>query len=296
MDAPEELRRKVGAAAATSRGGRSGLEIRWHDPDATAAEGDRLAGGPPHRRGHRARVARRRDLPGVVGALHARALDERARGRGPRPRGAPRCGSRTRDETLPWAHLSAGLHRTSCGTTTSRRCAPRASRTAAGPRATTAAPARPTGSSTSSRRPRRPPAARRGPARGWTSSGAVAPVERRALVDASVTALALPERLRVRYAQGSGGSASPRSATRAAHRARDAARVPPARALVGVLPATARSASAWRCRRAVRRSPSTSTCASIAARSDGPVCVVAIEDGLARGAASPRHPPEHAAA
>ena len=131
---------------ATPRAASAASTIRWHDPDGNGGRGHRRRGRPPHRRGDRARLARRRDVPGVVGALRPRRVARRARSRGARPaddgvRRDPSASTRCcRGPTS-----RRGCTATSCGTTGRRRCGRGASRTAAGPRATTAARARPAG-------------------------------------------------------------------------------------------------------------------------------------------------------
>jgi len=108
MDAPEELRRKVGLLRDAARR-TNGLEIRWHDPDATAAEGIVSRGdrriGPVLERvwrdgGTFQEWSECFSLDRWTSALAAEGLDLAStalRARGPH-------------ETLPWAHLSAGLH------------------------------------------------------------------------------------------------------------------------------------------------------------------------------------------
>jgi radical SAM family uncharacterized protein len=108
MDAPAELRRKVGMLRDAARR-TNGLEIRWHDPDATAAEGIVSRGdrriGPVLERvwrdgGTFQEWSECFSLDRWTAALAAEGLDLAStalRARGPH-------------ETLPWAHLSAGLH------------------------------------------------------------------------------------------------------------------------------------------------------------------------------------------
>jgi radical SAM family uncharacterized protein len=108
MDSPAELRRKVGLLRDVARRTR-GLEIRWHDPAATAAEGvvsrgDRRIGAVLERvwrdGGTFQEWSECFSLDRWESALAAEGLDlERTALR-----------ARTKDETLPWAHLSAGLH------------------------------------------------------------------------------------------------------------------------------------------------------------------------------------------
>jgi radical SAM family uncharacterized protein len=108
MDSPDELRRKVALLRGAARSTK-GLEIRWHDPDATGAEGivsrgDRRIGaviehvwrdGGTFQEWSERFVLRRWE-----DALAAEGLDlECTALRG-----------RAETETLPWGHLSAGLH------------------------------------------------------------------------------------------------------------------------------------------------------------------------------------------
>jgi radical SAM family uncharacterized protein len=109
MDSPNDLRRKVALLRQEARATR-GLEIRWHDPDATGAEGivsrgDRRIGAVIERvwrdGGTFQEWSERFELGRWERALAAEGLDLastalRARGR---------------DEMLPWSHLSAGLHK-----------------------------------------------------------------------------------------------------------------------------------------------------------------------------------------
>jgi len=108
MDAPEELRRKVGLLRDAARRTR-GLEIRWHDPAATAAEGvvsrgDRRVGAVLERvwrdGGTFQEWSERFELERWTSALAAEGLDLESTA----------LRARTRDERLPWSHLSAGLH------------------------------------------------------------------------------------------------------------------------------------------------------------------------------------------
>ncbi len=108
MDSPSELHRKVALLRREARATR-GLDIRWHDPDATGAEGivsrgDRRIGAVIERvwrdGGTFQEWSERFELARWEAALDAEGLDLastalRARGR---------------DEMLPWSHLSAGLH------------------------------------------------------------------------------------------------------------------------------------------------------------------------------------------
>ena len=108
MDSPDELRRKVALLRAEARSTR-GLEIRWHDPDATAAEGivsrgDRRVGAVIERvwrdGGTFQEWSERFDLARWEEALAAEGLDVEATA----------LRARGRDEVLPWGRLSAGLH------------------------------------------------------------------------------------------------------------------------------------------------------------------------------------------
>jgi radical SAM family uncharacterized protein len=108
MDAPEELRRKVELLRSAAKGVR-GLQIRWHDPAATAAEGivsrgDRRVGPVIERvwrdGGTFQEWSERFELDRWLAALDAEGLDLAATALRARPR----------EELLPWAHLSAGLH------------------------------------------------------------------------------------------------------------------------------------------------------------------------------------------
>jgi radical SAM family uncharacterized protein len=108
MDSPEELARKVALLRDEARRTR-GLQIRWHDPEATAAEGivsrgDRRIAGVIERvwrdGGTFQEWSEQFDLARWERALAAEGLDlERTALR-----------ARGRDEALPWSHLSAGLH------------------------------------------------------------------------------------------------------------------------------------------------------------------------------------------
>ena len=104
-----ELRRKVALLRDAGRGVR-GLTIRWHDPEASAAEGiasrgDRRIGAVIERvwraGGTFQEWSERFDLALWEEALAAEglSLDETV---------LPPPG---RDEALPWDHISAGLHR-----------------------------------------------------------------------------------------------------------------------------------------------------------------------------------------
>jgi radical SAM family uncharacterized protein len=109
QDTVDELRRKVELLRRAARGAR-GLMIRWHDPEASVAEGiasrgDRRVGAVIERvwraGGTFQEWSERFDLSLWEKALAAEGLtlEEVVH----RERGA--------DEHLPWAHVSAGLHR-----------------------------------------------------------------------------------------------------------------------------------------------------------------------------------------
>jgi radical SAM superfamily enzyme YgiQ (UPF0313 family) len=108
MDGPEELQRKVNLLRDVARRTR-GLEVRWHDPAATAAEGIVSRGdrriGPVLERVWRAggtfqEWSEHFELSRWSDALAAEGLDLASTALRKRPR----------DEALPWSHLSAGLH------------------------------------------------------------------------------------------------------------------------------------------------------------------------------------------
>jgi len=104
----DELRRKVGMVRDALR--KSGAQVRWHDPEATFAEGIVSRGdrrlGPVIERVWRAggtfqEWSERFDLGRWLDAMAAEGLDPDwyvTR-------------HRTEDEVLPWDHISAGLHR-----------------------------------------------------------------------------------------------------------------------------------------------------------------------------------------
>ena len=108
MDSPNELRRKVAMLRQEARATR-GLEIRWHDPDATAAEGivsrgDRRIGAVIERvwrdGGTFQEWSERFALDRWEAALSAEGLDLVSTA----------LRAHAKDEVLPWSHLSAGLH------------------------------------------------------------------------------------------------------------------------------------------------------------------------------------------
>ena len=148
------------------------------DPALARSRGDggggpREPGRPPHGRGHRARLAPRGHVPGVVRALRPRICGHRPgsgraglrRHRVPPPRRARGLGLGPR--------LGRAAPRTSCGRTSKRPWPSTASRTAAGPRATTAGPAPGSGSSTWWRRPSRPAGGSQGTGQDLASGGTV---------------------------------------------------------------------------------------------------------------------------
>jgi radical SAM superfamily enzyme YgiQ (UPF0313 family) len=105
----DELRRKVGLLR-DALGKRSGVQLRWHDPEATFAEGiasrgDRRIGRVIERvwrsGGTFQEWSERFDLSRWLDAMAAEGLDAQwyvTR-------------HRTSDEVLPWDHIAAGLHR-----------------------------------------------------------------------------------------------------------------------------------------------------------------------------------------
>jgi hypothetical protein len=108
MDSPDELRRKVALLRDEARATK-GLEIRWHDPSATGAEGivsrgDRRIGRVIERvwrdGGTFQEWSERFELRRWEAALAAEGLDL----------ASTALRQRTWDECLPWSHLSAGLH------------------------------------------------------------------------------------------------------------------------------------------------------------------------------------------
>ena len=155
-----------------------GVDLKWHDPKATLAEGLASRGDRRLGAGHRGGVASGRHVPGVVGVLRPRPV---GRGDG---RARPRHRVVRATATAPRTRCSRGTTsrpastRTSSGRTGATRSPRSACPTAAGPPATTAAPAPATRSSTSSPRPPRPPAAARAPARTSGSGAGPSPVHR----------------------------------------------------------------------------------------------------------------------
>jgi radical SAM superfamily enzyme YgiQ (UPF0313 family) len=108
MDSPAELARKVTMLRNAARPVR-GLEIRWHDPAATAAEGvvsrgDRRIAAVLERvwraGGTFQEWSEHFELRRWTDALDAEGLDL----------ASTALRRRSRSEVLPWAHLSAGLH------------------------------------------------------------------------------------------------------------------------------------------------------------------------------------------
>ena len=109
QDTVEELARKFKLLREAARGAR-GLTIRWHDPEASVAEGiasrgDRRVGAVIERvwraGGTFQEWSERFDLGLWRAALEAEGLSLEEVVHRPRPQ----------DEALPWDHLSAGLHR-----------------------------------------------------------------------------------------------------------------------------------------------------------------------------------------
>ncbi len=144
-----------------------GLTLRWHDPEATAVEGlvsrgDRRMGAVIEHvwraRGH---------VPGMVRALRPRVVD-RLRSRPPGSTSTrPSTATATNTRSWPGTTSRPGCTATSCGRTSKKPWPSTVSRTAAGPRATTAAPAPGSGWSTWWPRRCRPRAGARARARTW---------------------------------------------------------------------------------------------------------------------------------
>jgi hypothetical protein len=109
QDTADELRRKVGLLKDATRGVR-GLSLKWHDPAASVAEGivsrgDRRVGA----------VIEHVWRAGGTFQEWSEHFDLRLWQDGLQAAGLTLEGTvhrhRTQDETLPWDHLSAGLHR-----------------------------------------------------------------------------------------------------------------------------------------------------------------------------------------
>ena len=168
-----ELRRKIGLLRDDLRSGKgrdkanAGVNMKWHDPRASVAEGLASRGDRRIGAGHRDGVAQRRRVPGVGRALPGRPLD-RGHG-GPRPRHGlvrPPAPHRGRGAALgpPLGRAAprlpvAGLARRP------RRAGP--ARLPVDPLLRLRRLHRATRSSTWSRRPRRRPAGARAPVRTW---------------------------------------------------------------------------------------------------------------------------------
>jgi len=108
MDSPEELQRKVNLLRDAARR-HKGVEVRWHDPAASAAEGiasrgDRRIGNVLERvwraGGTFQEWSERFELARWTDALAAEGLDLESTA----------LRAHDRDEVLAWGHLSAGLH------------------------------------------------------------------------------------------------------------------------------------------------------------------------------------------
>ena len=158
-----EMRRRIGLLRDATRRER-GVALRWHDPEATLVEG--LASRGDRRVGAVIEDVWRRGGTSRSGAS-ASTLGSGSR---PWPRGAcPSTGTSTATgngrRSCPGPTSLPACTRTSCGTTGRTPWPPRAWRTAGGPPATTAAPARATGWSTWSPHPSPRPAGARGRAR-----------------------------------------------------------------------------------------------------------------------------------
>ena len=156
---PERRRRAAAqdracCATTSAQVGRAGEVARSRGD---VRRGHRVARRPPHRPGHRARVARRRHVPGVERALRARPLARRDGGRGPRPRLVRHPAPHRRRDPAVGPHRGRPAPATSSGRTGRPRWPSTGSPIAGGPRATTAGCAPTTRSSTSWRR-RSPPA------------------------------------------------------------------------------------------------------------------------------------------
>ena len=80
----DELGRKISMLRAATKGTKA--QVKWHEPQATFAEGIVSRGDRRIGRVIEAGVAGRRDVPGVERAFLARPLDRRHGRRGPRPR------------------------------------------------------------------------------------------------------------------------------------------------------------------------------------------------------------------
>ena len=164
QDTVAELGRKIGLLRDATRRDR-GVQLRWHDPKATlvegiASRGDRRVGAVIEsvwRRGGTFQEWSEHfslDLWTEAMAAHGLSIDWYVHRH------------RERDEVLPWAHISAGLHEDFLWQDWQDALAAAGhARIAAGRRATTAGPAPASASSTWWRRRLRRPAAARAPAR-----------------------------------------------------------------------------------------------------------------------------------
>ena len=160
----DELRRKVQLVRDAAPAGQ-GRQREVARPGGHAGRGHRRPRRPPHRRRHGARVARRRHVPGVERVLPPRPL---GRGHG-RRRAVDRLVRAPPPRRARGAAVGPPLGRAAQGLPVAGLAGSRspstASPTAAGRRATTAACAPATASSTWWPRPCRPPVAARAPAR-----------------------------------------------------------------------------------------------------------------------------------
>ncbi len=161
----DELRRKINLLRDATRK-QHGVQLKWHDPKATLAEGiaSRVtAGSAPSSKRSGATAASSRS---------GRSSSTSSSGRTPWPSTVSRS-TGTSIATAPRTRSSRGTTsppgstRTSSGGTGRTPSPSPASRTVAGPRATTAARAPATGSSIASPLPPRRPGAPRAPARTW---------------------------------------------------------------------------------------------------------------------------------
>ena len=160
----EELRRKVGLLKDAARRTR-GLTLRWHDPEATAAEG--LVSRGDRRMGAVVEHVWRDGGTFQEWSEHfdLATVDRRPRRRRPRPRRLRATAIATSTRSCPGTTSRPACTATSCGRTSRKPWPSTASRTAAGHRATTAGPAPASASSTWWPRPSPPPAGARAPAR-----------------------------------------------------------------------------------------------------------------------------------
>ena len=110
---PEHRRRAAAQGRPAAHGDRTrprNVQLKWHDPAATVAEGIAQPRRPAHRAG-------RSSGCGATAARSRSGASTSTSAAGPtrwRPRACRSTGTSTatatRDEVLPWAHLTAGLH------------------------------------------------------------------------------------------------------------------------------------------------------------------------------------------